>query len=71
MDEQKTSIAFKEATKAINKIKSIIPKLTDSEKATIELLLDEESRKHLAESLKDAKRGNIVSWEDAMKELKK
>lgn len=71
MEKQEISPAFKEATKAIDKIKAVIPKLTESEKATIELLLDEESRNHLAESIKDAKKGNTVSWEDAMKELEK
>lgn len=69
MIKQKTSVAFKEATKAISKIKSIIPKLTESEKETLEILLDKESRTHLLESLKDAKRGNVISWEEAMKEL--
>lgn len=71
MIKEKVSPAFQEATKAINKIKSVLPKLNESEKATLEILLDEESRNHLAQSIKDAKEGKIVSWEEAMKELGK
>jgi O6-methylguanine-DNA--protein-cysteine methyltransferase len=71
MDQQKVSPAFQQATKAIEKIKSVLPKLNESEKATLEILLDEESRNHLTQSLKDAKAGNTVSWEEAMKELGK
>ena len=71
MIKEKESPAFQEATKAIKKIKSVLPKLNESEKATLEILLDEESRNHLAQSMKDAKEGKIVSWEEAMKELRK
>jgi hypothetical protein len=71
MEKQKVSTAFQQATKAVEKIRSVLPKLTESEKATLEILLDEESRNHLAQSLKDAKEGNTVSWEEALKELKK
>ncbi len=71
MEKQKVSPAFQQATKAVEKIRSVLPKLTESEKATLEILLDEESRNHLAQSLKDAKEGNTVSWEEALKELKK
>lgn len=71
MIKQKTSPAFQQATRAIKKIKSVLPHLNESEKATLEILLDEESRNHLAQSIKDAKEGNTMSWEEAMKELKK
>jgi hypothetical protein len=71
MEKQKVSPAFQQVSKAVEKIRSVLPKLTESEKATLEILLDEESRNHLAQSLKDAKGGNTVSWEEAMKELKR
>ena len=53
----------------MDKIKRLLPKLTESEKLTLELLSDEEAMATLKESLKDAKAGRTVSLEEAKKQL--
>lgn len=67
--QSNSSIAFEETRTAIEKIKRNISKLTESEKATIELLLDKEAQENLNLSLKDAEEGNLISWEDIKKEI--
>lgn len=69
MKQTTVSKPLKEAEKAIEKIKKIIPKLSEGEKATLELLLDKESQGHITKSIEDARRGNVISWEDIKKDL--
>lgn len=56
--------------KAIVQFKKIIASMDESERATLELMLDPEAQRHLAKSLEDAKKGRIIAWEDLKKELK-
>lgn len=56
--------------KAIAQFKKIVDAMDEGEKATLELMLDPVAQKHLAKSLEDAAKGNIIAWEDLKKELK-
>ncbi|MEK7115186.1 MAG: hypothetical protein AAB847_02400 [Patescibacteria group bacterium] len=67
--QSNSSIAFEETRTAIEKIKKNVSKLTESEKATIELLLDKEAQNNLAASLKDAREGNLISWDSIKKDI--
>ncbi len=64
-----TTTNFVEAKRAVNKIKQLLPKLTESEKLTLELLLDQEAMDNLEKSLKDAKAGRIISLDEAKRQL--
>lgn len=68
MSKQTTNV-FKEATKAINKIKATIPQLTESEKATLELLLDREAQVAILKSREEIKRGNFITLDELKKQL--
>lgn len=58
---------LQEAEKAIEKIKKIIPTLNESERATLELMLDAESQKEIVKSREDIKKGNFLTLEDFKK----
>ena len=61
--KEKKNPAFADAEKAVKQIKRIIPKLSDSEIATLELLLDKEAMLDLQQSLKDVKKGRVIPLE--------
>ncbi len=52
-------IAFEEAREAVVKIQTLKSLLTPGELETLEILLDKENIIHIAQSLDDAKQGNI------------
>ena len=62
--KQVSSITFQEAEKAIKIIKTIIPKLSEAEKATLELMLDEEAQKNISEGAEDFKKGDFLTLEE-------
>ena len=58
----KTSL--EKAKNAIKEIKKVFPRLSDSEKTTLELLLDKATVSALDKSIKEAKRGEVVSLDE-------
>lgn len=69
MNKSTSSITFGKTKKAVETLLENVNKLSEGEKATIELLLDKETQKHLKASIEDARKGNLVSWEEVKKEL--
>lgn len=63
----KNSSALKEAEKAIDRIKRIIPKLSEGERATLELILDEEAQKQISKSQREIKGGEFITLEEFKK----
>ena len=61
---------FDRTVKAFRELKRNIPKLTEGEKATLEIMFDKKMQKALKESAEDVKHGRIISWEDLKKDLK-
>lgn len=59
------SLAFIETKKSLDRIRKLTPKLNESERMTLELLLDKEAMADLKKSLKDAEEGRTVSLEKA------
>ena len=61
---------FDKTVKALRELQRNIPKLTEGEKATLEIMFDKEVLEGLRESAEDVKHGRIISWEDLKKDLK-
>ncbi len=61
---------FDKTVKALRELQRNIPKLTEGEKATLEIMFDEKMQEALKESAEDIKHGRIISWEDIKKDLK-
>lgn len=61
---------FKETVKAFRILQKNIPKLTEGEKATLEIMFDKKTLKGLKKSAEDVKHGRLISWEDIKKDFK-
>lgn len=55
---------FEKTAKALRELQKNIPKLTEGEKATLELLLDKEALKGLKESAEDIKKGRVSTLDE-------
>ncbi|MEK7114856.1 MAG: hypothetical protein AAB847_00640 [Patescibacteria group bacterium] len=64
MKKPETTLTFQEAEKAIKTIKTIIPKLSEGEKATLELILDEDAQNAISQSAEDFERGDVLTLEE-------
>ena len=64
MKKPETTLTFQEAEKAIKTIKTIIPKLSQGEKATLELILDEDAQNAISQSAEDFERGDVLTLEE-------
>lgn len=58
------SSALKKAQGAIQSIKRLIPKLSEAEIATLELMLDKNAQKNIAQSIADAKSGKFATLDE-------
>ncbi len=62
-----SSLAFKEAEKAVVKIKTLKPLLSSKDETTLAILLDKGLMSHLNKSLKEAEAGKTEPLENILK----
>ena len=55
------------ASDAVQKIKKIVSSLDESEKATLELLLDKEAQEHIKKSKQNFERGEFITLDEFKK----
>ena len=64
MIKKNNTALFEKTAKALRELQKNIPKLSEGEKATLELLLDKEALEGLKESAKDIKNGRVVTLDE-------
>ncbi len=67
MPKIEESALFLKTKKALQEIQKNIPRLTQGERATLEVLLDKDALEGLRESADDLKRGRTVTLEELKK----
>ncbi len=69
MASKNESALFIKTKKALTELQKNIPRLSDGERATLEVLLDKEALAGLKESMDDVKHGRTFTLDEVKKQL--